>query len=144
HPMHAFDLARVQDHVVVRRARAGERITTLDGVDRALTESMLVIADSGKPVVVAGVMGGADSEVQDDTRDILLEVAVFEPASVRATRRALGISTDASYRFERGVDPAGMRQAAERAASLIRAVAGGSVEETAALAGAEASEPEQV
>ena len=130
HPMHAFDLDRLGNAVVVRRARPGERITTLDGADRKLGEDMLVIADSKRPVAVAGVMGGAESEVGEDTRSILLEIAVFDPASVRRTRRALGLSTDASYRFERGVDPAGIAEAAARAASLIRAVAGGSVETT--------------
>jgi phenylalanyl-tRNA synthetase beta chain len=136
HPMHAFDLDRLGDAVVVRRARAGERITTLDGAHRPLGADMLVIADAERPVAVAGVMGGADTEVHDDTRNILLEIAVFEPRSVRATRRALGLSTDASYRFERGVDPAGIAGAAARAASIIRAVAGGSIEATAAFAGA--------
>lgn len=136
HPMHAFDLDRLGNDVVVRRAEAGERITTLDGADRALAADMLVIADSSRPVAVAGVMGGADSEVHDGTRNILLEVAVFAPGSVRRTRRALGLSTDASYRFERGVDPAGLPQAAARAAGLILAVAGGSVEATL-FAGAE-------
>jgi phenylalanyl-tRNA synthetase beta chain len=141
HPMHAFDLDRLGDAVVVRRARTGERITTLDGAERALNSDMLVIADGRRPVAIAGVMGGADTEVQADTRNILLEIAVFDPQSVRATRRALGLATDASYRFERGVDPAGIAGAAARAASLIRAVAGGSVETTAAFAGAALPEP---
>jgi phenylalanyl-tRNA synthetase beta chain len=141
HPMHAFDLDRLGDAVVVRRARAGERITTLDGADRPLKDDMLVITDGTRPVAVAGVMGGADTEVHGDTRSILLEIAVFDPRSVRATRRALGLGTDASYRFERGVDPAGIVGAAVRAVSLIRAVAGGSVETDAAFAGAAIPEP---
>lgn len=130
-PMHAFDLDRLGNTVVIRRARAGERITTLDGADRALGADMLVIADETRPVAVAGVMGGADTEVQDDTRNILLECAVFDARSVRATRRALGLNTDASHRFERGVDPAGMTASAERAVHLIRAVAAGDMDEAA-------------
>ena len=144
HPMHAFDLDRLGSSVVVRRARPGERIRTLDDADRKLTGDMLVIADGRRPVAIAGVMGGADTEVQDDTQNILLEIAVFDPASVRATRRALGLGTDASYRFERGVDPAGIAAAAARAVSLIRAVAGGSVETDVAFAGAAIPEPPTV
>jgi phenylalanyl-tRNA synthetase beta chain len=134
-PLHAFDLDRLGHSVVVRRARSGERIITLDGVDRTLAADMLVIADDRRPVAIAGVMGGADTEVQDDTTAILLECAHFDPRSVRATRTALGLSTDASYRFERGVDPDGMRLAIQRAAELIVAVAGGTVEAAAAGAG---------
>lgn len=134
-PLHAFDLERLGREVVVRTARAGERITTLDGVDRELAGGMLVIADATRPVAVAGVMGGADTEVHDGTASILLECAHFEPRSVRATRRALGLSTDASYRFERGVDADGMLRALQRAAELIVATAGGTVEPTAAAAG---------
>jgi phenylalanyl-tRNA synthetase beta chain len=127
-PLHAFDLDRLGTQVRIRRARSGERITTLDHVERSLDEGMLVIADGARPVAVAGVMGGADTEVHGGTRDVLLECALFDPKSVRATRRALCLSTDASYRFERGVDPAGLRAAAERAAALIVAVAGGDIE----------------
>lgn len=143
HPMHAFDLDRLGNDVVVRRARAGERITTLDGADRALASDMLVIADSSRPVAVAGVMGGAATEVHDDTRSILLEIAVFDARSVRSTRRALALGSDASYRFERGVDPAGVAEAAARAARLIRAVAGGTVE-VALSAGANIEQPPTV
>jgi phenylalanyl-tRNA synthetase beta chain len=134
-PLHAFDLARLGASVVVRPARAGERITTLDGVDRKLDAGMLVIADASRPVAVAGVMGGADTEVQDDTTDVLLECALFDAASVRATRRALGLSTDASYRFERGVDPDTMQAALRLTAELIVATAGGTVEPAVAAAG---------
>jgi phenylalanyl-tRNA synthetase beta chain len=134
-PLHAFDLPRLGGEVVVRTAHAGERITTLDGIERELAAGMLVIADGRRPVAVAGVMGGADTEVHADTTDILLECALFDPRSVRATRRALGLTTDASYRFERGVDPDGLRRAVERAAALIVAVAGGSVQEEVAVAG---------
>jgi phenylalanyl-tRNA synthetase beta chain len=134
-PLHAFDLARIGSKVVVRPARAGERIVTLDDVERTLGEGMLVIADATRPVAVAGVMGGADTEVDATTRDLLLECAHFDPRSVRATRRALGLSTDASYRFERGVDPDGLLEALRRVATLIVAVAGGSVEAVPAAAG---------
>ena len=129
-PTHAFDLHRLGGNaVVVRRARAGERITTLDGTDRVLDDAMTVIADAERPQAVAGVMGGRDSEVSDATTDILLEVASFDPARTRATRRSLGLSTDASYRFERGVDPALAPVALERTVRLIIAVAGGRVDD---------------
>ncbi|HEX6132594.1 MAG TPA: phenylalanine--tRNA ligase subunit beta [Longimicrobiales bacterium] len=137
HPLHAFDLDRLGDTVVVRRARSGERITTLDGTARRLTDEMLVIADAERPVAVAGVMGGADTEVHDGTRNILLECAIFEPRAIRGTRRALGLSTDASYRFERGVDPHGTMTAMARTASLILAVAGGTAESRGAFAGSD-------
>ena len=128
-PLHAFDLARLADAtIVVGCARSGESLLTLDGEDRQLTPDMLTIRDTERPVAVAGVMGGRDSEVTGDSADILLECALFEPRQVRATRRALGISTDASYRFERGVDPATMETAVTRAASLVVAVAGGALE----------------
>ena len=111
----------------MRRAR-GETLRTLDGVDRKLDPSMTVIADAERAQAVAGVMGGSTSEVSDATRDIFLEVAYFDPASVRRTRRALQLSTDASYRFERGIDIEGIPRALERAAQLLIAVAGGSIE----------------
>jgi phenylalanyl-tRNA synthetase beta chain len=99
-PMHAFDLAKLEGgKVTVRRARAGEKLTTLDGVARTLGDKMTVIADARQAQAVAGVIGGKGSEVTDETTDILLEVAAFDPKRVRATRRKLGISTDASYRF---------------------------------------------
>ena len=128
-PMHAFDAALLDGSaIVVRRARAGETIRTLDGVDRKLDPSMTVIADAGRAQAVAGVMGGSTSEVSDRTRDIFLEVAFFDPASVRRTRRAMQLSTDASYRYERGIDIAGVPRSLERAAQLLLAVAGGSIE----------------
>jgi phenylalanyl-tRNA synthetase beta chain len=128
-PLHAFDLDRLAGgEVVVRRATAGERIRTLDGEDRKLDGEMLVIADRDGPVAVAGVMGGEESEVGEETRDIFLECALFDPLRVRGARRSLGLSTDASYRFERGVDPQGMERALRRSLALIRAVAGGEVD----------------
>ena len=129
-PTHAFDLAKIAGpSIIVRRARAGERITTLDGAERALDATVVVIADAKRAQAVAGLMGGRDSEVSESTSDILLEVASFDPGSTRATRRALGMSTDASYRFERGVDPALAPIALERTAQLIVAVAGGRVDD---------------
>jgi phenylalanyl-tRNA synthetase beta chain len=129
-PLHAFDLAKLEGSaVVVRRARASEMtFTTLDEEERRLGPDMLMICDAEKPVAVAGVMGGLHSEVDLGTTDILLECALFEPASIRATRKALGMSTDASYRFERGVDPEGMRRATERCVRIILATAGGELE----------------
>jgi phenylalanyl-tRNA synthetase beta chain len=129
-PLHAFDLGRLGGSgVVVRRAKASERtFTTLDGTERKLGPDMLMICDAEKPVAVAGVMGGLHSEVEPDTKDVLLECALFLPKSIRATRKALGMSTDASYRYERGVDPEGMRTALERCVAIILATAGGSVD----------------
>ena len=128
-PTHAFDLAKLGGStVIVRRSRKGERITTLDGVERALAEEMTVIADAARPQAIAGVMGGRDSEVTESTTDLFLEVASFDPRSTRATRKSLGLGTDASYRFERGVDPALQPVALERTAQLIVAVAGGNVD----------------
>ncbi|MGD2124068.1 MAG: phenylalanine--tRNA ligase subunit beta, partial [Gemmatimonadota bacterium] len=125
-PLHAFDLNKLGGSaIVVRRARDGELIRTLDGEDRRLKEGMLAICDQSMPVAIAGVMGGADSEVSEETTDILLECALFDPKSVRATRKALEMSTDASYRFERGVDPEGMELAVRRAVEIIMATAGG-------------------
>ena len=130
HPLHAFDLDRVAERtIVVRRAKAGEAIRTLDRVDRSLTAEDLVIADPEGAVALAGVMGGEESEVEESTRDILLECALFAPGPIRSTRKRLGLSTDASYRFERGVDPEGLRTAILRAAELILTIAGGTVGE---------------
>ncbi len=125
-PLHAFDLAKLGGPaIVVRRAREGELIRTLDGEDRRLDEGMLAICDASDPVAIAGVMGGAGSEVSNETTDLLLECALFDPKSVRATRNALEMSTDASYRFERGVDPESMELAVRRAVEIILATAGG-------------------
>ena len=99
-PMHAYDVSRLQGPAVIaRRAKPGERLTTLDGVDRPLATSMTVIADAAAAIGVAGVMGGAHSEVTTDTTALFLECAYFEPKGVRATRRAIGLSSEASYRF---------------------------------------------
>ncbi len=128
-PMHAFDAERIGgSRLVVRRARAGERLTTLDGVERKLDPSMLVIADAERATALAGVMGGRESEVTDSTTRVVLEVAEFSPRVVRATRRGVGLSTDASYRFERGIDGAAVGELLALGAALIAAVGGGRVE----------------
>jgi phenylalanyl-tRNA synthetase beta chain len=127
-PLHAYDLHRLKgEEVVIRRARAGESLTTLDGVERALEAADLVIADAERAVGLAGVMGGENSEVGEGTTDVFLECALFDAKVVRKATRRLGMSTDASYRFERGVDPEGQPEALQRAVQLILAVAGGQV-----------------
>ena len=127
-PLHAFDYHKLtENRIVVRRATDSEQITTLDEIERELTPDMLVIADAEKPVALAGIMGGYDSEITETTCDVLLESAYFNPSSVRATAKALGISTEASYRFERGADPGVVLTALDRAAQLIAELAGGTV-----------------
>ncbi|HWT00676.1 MAG TPA: phenylalanine--tRNA ligase subunit beta [Pyrinomonadaceae bacterium] len=131
-PLHAFDLAKLTEHrIVVRRAAAGEKLKTLDGVERELDEQMLVIADAVRPVALAGVMGGEESEISEGTSDVLIESAYFDPASVRRTSRVLGLRTEASHRFERGVDYAGVLRAQERCVALICELAGGAATENA-------------
>jgi phenylalanyl-tRNA synthetase beta chain len=120
HPMHAFDHARLAGPaIIVRRARRGESLRTLDGRTRTLTPEMLVIADAERATAVGGVMGGADSEVSDATRRIVFEAAWFLPQSVRATSKALGLKTEASTRFERGADPTAPTRAVARAFELL-------------------------
>ena len=126
HPMHAFDLDRLAGREIrVRRARAGETIRTLDGADRSLDPEMLAIADAERPQAVAGIMGGAASEVSAATGTIVLEAAWFDPISVRRTSRRLGLATDASYRFERGADVAAPPAAIRRARRLLADTAAG-------------------
>ena len=128
HPLHAFDLPLLAgSEIRVRRARVGEPIRTLDGVTRALTPEDLVIADAKRPVAVAGVMGAANTEIGPATRDVLIESAYFDPRWVRRTARRLGLSTEASHRFERGADRAMARTAVDLAAELIVRLAGGEV-----------------
>jgi phenylalanyl-tRNA synthetase beta chain len=128
HPLHAFDCDTVAGGtIVVRRAAAGERLRTLDGQERTLSDSMLVIADPARAIAVAGVMGGAATEVGGGTTRVLLESAYFAPASIRRTSRALGLLTDAAYRFERGADIEGLVDASARAAQLMAALAGGTI-----------------
>jgi phenylalanyl-tRNA synthetase beta chain len=131
-PMHAFDLDKLSEkRIVVRRANAGEKIRTLDGAERTLAKDMCVIADASRAVAIAGVMGGAESEIGFASRNILLESAWFDPISVRRTSKALGLRTEASYRFERGTDPEMAETASRRAAELVQQVAGGELLEGA-------------
>ena len=125
-PLHTFDLNKLAGkRVVVRRAKAGEKLTVLDGTTVELSEKNLVIADAEKPAALAGVMGGLDSGVTDATTDILLESAIFDPVSIRTTSRMVNVSSDSSYRFERGIDFDMTEVAAKRACQLILATAGG-------------------
>ncbi len=127
-PLHAFDLARLAGgEIRVRMAASGEKLETLDGVVRELDPRDLVIADARQPVALAGVMGGAGSEVGPETRDVLLESAHFDPTCVRLAARRHGLRSEASYRFERGIDREGVRRAADRAARLLAELAGGEV-----------------
>jgi len=128
HPLHAFDHATVADAtIVVRRAREGERFTTLDGQVHALDPGMCVIADPRRAIGLAGVMGGRNSEVTASTTRVLLESAYFDPAATRRTSRTLGLKTDAAYRFERGADIEGLVDAGARTAALIAELGGGTV-----------------
>jgi phenylalanyl-tRNA synthetase beta chain len=125
-PLHAFDFNRLKGgRIIVRTAREGERMTTLDGEERELTPEMLVIADAERTVALAGIKGGEDSGINDSTTDVLLEAAYFTPAQVRATSKNLGLSTEASYRFERGTDPEIVPLASDRATAMIVEIAGG-------------------
>lgn len=125
-PMHAFDARDIAgSKIIVRNAYDGETMTTLDEVERKLSSRMLVIADQDKALAVAGVMGGLNSEVKEDTTDIVLEMAYFKPSTIRWVSKKLALSTDGSYRFERGVDPMSLSYATERAVSLILQLAGG-------------------
>lgn len=127
-PLHAFDFNRLaENRIVVRKAGQGEKLRTLDGSEQVLESSDLLICDGLGPVALAGVMGGADSEVGDKTVDLLLESACFDPSTIRRTAKRLGLSTEASYRFERGSDPAGTVAAVDRLARLISEWAGGTV-----------------
>ncbi len=129
-PMHAYDLDQVAGHVLTaRRARAGEQVTTLDGVARNLSSDMLVIADRDHAVGVAGIMGGSDSEINPQTTRIFLELANFHPRGIRRTSQALGLRSEASSRFEKGLPVTLPRVAADRAAALLVKVAGGVVAE---------------
>src|SRR2546422_7320516 len=115
-PLPADDAYTLEgQQIIVRRANLDEKMTTLDGVERQLNPSMLVIADANLAVAVAGVMGGAETEISQATRNVLLESANFDPLSIRKTSRALGLSTEASYRFERGADVEIARFACDRA-----------------------------
>ena len=127
-PLHVFDLDRVRGgKIEVRSAKPGETLVTLDGTERRLEDDDLVVADEGGAIALAGVMGGRDSEVTSATRNVLIESAIFDPSRVRRTARRHGIASDASYRFERGVDRAGSARGANRAGRLIGERSGGRV-----------------
>ncbi|HEY4481421.1 MAG TPA: phenylalanine--tRNA ligase subunit beta [Candidatus Brocadiaceae bacterium] len=127
-PLHVFDLDKLSDQkIIVRRAKSGEEIVAINGARRALFHDMLVIADDKRPVAIAGIMGGKETEVSESTRHILLECAQFEPRQVRRTSKVTGIASDSSYRFERGVDPEGVELASKRAVKLIKDFAEGEV-----------------
>ncbi|WP_147803439.1 phenylalanine--tRNA ligase subunit beta [Alkalicoccus halolimnae] len=127
-PLHSFDYDRFgSKEVRVRRAADGEKMVTLDGAERTLSNSHLVITNGQEPVALAGVMGGGTSEVEENSVNLLLEAAYFDPAVVRQAQRELGIRSDSSIRFEKGVDPNGVEEAGKRAASLIQQLAGGEV-----------------
>ncbi len=126
-PIHAFDLGKVDEKIVVRFAKNGEKLVTLDGVERELSDDVLLIADREKPIALAGIMGGEDSGVKDDTKDLMVEVAYFDPVIIRKGTMRLKLSTEASYRFERKVDPELPPLASNRIARLIMEIAGGRV-----------------
>jgi phenylalanyl-tRNA synthetase beta chain len=129
-PLHAFDFEFLEEkRIVVRRAKSGETFVTLDGVQRVLDEQMLMICDGVKPVAIAGIMGGINSEIRDDTRNVLLESAYFNPSNNRSTSRKLGLETEAAFRFGRGIDYDGCPAAANRASQLIQELAGGRIVE---------------
>jgi len=136
-PLHAFDLDKLREgRIVVRRAAAGEKITAIDQREYELQADMCVIADAERPVAVAGVMGGLETEISEATTNILIEVADFQPLSIRNTARALNLHSDSSYRFERGVDPRGLDWASRRCAELILEIAGGELLTGSVVAGA--------
>lgn len=134
-PLHAFDLGKLGKCVVVRSAKEGETIVALDGTNVQLKERDLVIAEQDRPVAIAGIMGGVETCVSEGTTDILLESAWFAPSRIRKSSRELGIATDSSYRFERRVDPLGVKVASARATDLILELAGGTVEPQLLVAG---------
>ncbi|MEM1354668.1 MAG: phenylalanine--tRNA ligase subunit beta [Planctomycetota bacterium] len=141
-PLHAFDLNLLQGkQILVRRASSGEAFTAIDHTEHKLERDMLVIADRDRPVALAGVMGGADSEVGDATTDLLIESAMFEPLSVRRASRRLKLASDSSFRFERGIDPLGVDRASRRCCELILDVAGGTLADGVIRVGQDDPEP---
>jgi phenylalanyl-tRNA synthetase beta chain len=127
-PLHAFDFRFLEEgRIVVRRSREGEPFVSLDGKTRNLNAETLMICDGRKPVAIAGIMGGENSEVKEDTETVLLESAYFNPSTIRRGARFLGMGTDAAFRFERGIDPEGVVRALDRAAQLIADLSGGTV-----------------
>lgn len=143
-PLHAFDADKIAGGINVRLAAPGEKFLALDGKEYQLSERDLMIADAERAVAIGGVMGGEDTGVTETTRNVLLEAAYFAPSSIRRTARTLNLPSDASYRFERGVDPGMTLQASERATELMREVAGGEPAAEIAIAGAAPSKPADV
>ncbi len=136
HPTHAFDYAKVPDgKIVVRRAKSGEKMETIDHVERELTDDDLLITDGHRPIAMAGVMGGADSEIGDDSTSVLFEVAYFAPRGIRRAARRHGLHSEASHRFERGVDPEQVEQVTAHGVSLLCEICGGSAVPGAIVAG---------
>jgi phenylalanyl-tRNA synthetase beta chain len=126
HPLHAFDYKDIAERkIIVRKGRKGEKLTTIDEVERGLDESVLVIADAHKPIAIGGVMGGINSHITDQTRDVLLEAAYFNPISIRRTAKKYNLDTDASHRFERGCDPEAPLRAIDRTCHLLENISGG-------------------
>ena len=134
-PLHAFDADKLQGGINVRLANEGENFLALDGREYMLTPRDLMIADAARAVAIGGVMGGEDTGVTETTRHVLLEAAYFLPSSIRRTARTLNLPSDASYRFERGVDPGMTLRASQRAAELMREIAGGTPAQETAVAG---------
>jgi len=144
-PLHSFDYDKLaENRIVVRRAVAGEQMVSIDGTTCRLEESMLVIADASKPVAIAGVMGGLDTEVGEETTAVLIESAQFDPLSIRRTSRKLQLMSESNYRFERGVDPVGVDAASLRACQLILDLGGGELAEGIVDVWAEPFQPRQV
>lgn len=130
HPLHAFDLDTLRGGLIrIAKAGKGQRIKTLDGVERMLPEDTLLIWDGERPVAIAGIMGGQETEVRHDTKNILLEAAYFNPSSIRRSSKRLGLKTEASYRFERGTDIEGLLFCTDKAVELIIEIAGGELTE---------------
>lgn len=144
-PLHVFDYDKIQDHKIIPRfAKSGEKLTTLDGEDRDLSENHFIIADSTQPLALAGVLGGLESGVTESTSTIFIESAYFDPAVVRKTAKSFGLNTDASYRFERGTDPEMVGFALTRAVNLILEIAGGEINSEIIDIYPEAIEPRQI
>ena len=144
-PMHAFDFAKLRGgKIIVRRARSGETLISIDETKCKLTPEMLIIADAERPVAIAGIMGGLSTEISPATTDVLLESAHFEKTSNRRTSRALQLASDSSYRFERGVDPVQVEWASRRAARLIHEITGGVICDSVIDIWAKPYEPEKI
>ncbi len=142
-PLHAFDAKSINGTIIIRKAKNNEDFISLDGEVRNLNNDMIVIANKDKPIAIAGVIGGKDSEVKEDTRSVVLEAAEFDRRSIRKTSKNLSLTTEASYRFERGIDSNGIEYALNKAANLIKEIAGGSIL-SGIIESGEIKEPTQV